>query len=162
LNSGGDNLLAVRVLNPTDEPIDGIRLVETPHRNKAIQNYQPGRSYNIGGIVAPVELLVVPALRISTRLCHTRPRQLEAHGVTCRPFESAGSERNDVILVGDISAHAPHLDHWVELARRIARGSTAIFLRWRSSAATIRLAGFRWRRKGAATRFTTGFTTRSA
>ena len=64
LNPGGDNLLAVRVLNPTDEPIDGIRLVETPHRNKAIQNYQPGRSYNIGGIVAPVELLVVPALRI--------------------------------------------------------------------------------------------------
>ncbi len=58
------NLLAVRVLNPTDQPIDGIRLLETPHRNKAIQNYQPGRSYNIGGIVAPVELLVVPALRI--------------------------------------------------------------------------------------------------
>src|SRR4051812_7758362 len=60
----GDNLLAVRVLNPTDEPIDGIRLVETPHRNKNHKNYQPGRGFNTGGIVAPVELLVVPALRI--------------------------------------------------------------------------------------------------
>ncbi len=31
----GENLLAVRVLNPTEEGIDGIRLAETPHRNKA-------------------------------------------------------------------------------------------------------------------------------
>ena len=65
LKPGDDNLLAVRVLNPTDEPIDGIRLVETPHRNKNSKNYQPGRSFNIGGIVLPVELLVVPALRIA-------------------------------------------------------------------------------------------------
>ena len=65
LHPGAANLLAVRVLNPTDAPIDGIRLLETPHRNKAVHNYQPGRSYNIGGIVAPVELLVVPALRIT-------------------------------------------------------------------------------------------------
>jgi hypothetical protein len=30
------NLLSVRVLNPTHEPIDGIVLSETPHRNKAL------------------------------------------------------------------------------------------------------------------------------
>jgi beta-galactosidase/beta-glucuronidase len=65
LKTGDDNLLAVRVLNPTDDPIDGIRLVETPHRNKSIKNYQPGRGYNTGGIVLPVELLVAPALRIA-------------------------------------------------------------------------------------------------
>jgi len=65
LRPDADNLLAVRVLNPTDEPIDGIRLIETPHRNKNIKNYQPGRGYNLGGIVLPVELLVVPALRVS-------------------------------------------------------------------------------------------------
>jgi beta-galactosidase/beta-glucuronidase len=30
----GDNLLAVRVLNPMDTPIDGMTLEETPHGNK--------------------------------------------------------------------------------------------------------------------------------
>ncbi|MBI2194961.1 MAG: hypothetical protein HYU36_23520 [Planctomycetes bacterium] len=59
------NLLAVRVLNPTDDPIDGIRLSETPHRNKEQKNYQPGRSYNYGGILLPVELQVVPPVRIT-------------------------------------------------------------------------------------------------
>jgi hypothetical protein len=73
LQPGGANLLAVRVLNPTDQPSDGIRLVETPHRNKAIQSYQPGRSYNIGGIVAPVALLLVPALRITDMFAQPDP-----------------------------------------------------------------------------------------
>src|SRR4051812_38494851 len=31
LKADADNLLAVRVLNPTDEPIDGIVLGQTPH-----------------------------------------------------------------------------------------------------------------------------------
>ncbi len=57
------NRLAVRVLNPTHEPIDGIVLNETPHRNKVIP-YSAGASYNHGGIVDSVELLVVPAIRI--------------------------------------------------------------------------------------------------
>src|SRR5262245_2393488 len=64
LKHDGENLLAVRVLNPSDEPIDGIRLQETPHRNKFVKDYQPGRSYNAGGIVLPVTLQVVPAVRI--------------------------------------------------------------------------------------------------
>jgi beta-galactosidase/beta-glucuronidase len=41
LNLDGENLLAVRVLNPSDQPIDGIRLQETPHRNKFVKDYQP-------------------------------------------------------------------------------------------------------------------------
>src|SRR4051794_3016505 len=60
LKPDGDNLLAVRVLNPTDEAIDGIILGQTPHRNKFIRNYQPGRGYNYGGINAPVELVTLP------------------------------------------------------------------------------------------------------
>ena len=60
---GVKNLLAVRVLNPANEPIDGIVLGETPHRNKVIP-YRAGASYNHGGIVDSVELLVVPAVRI--------------------------------------------------------------------------------------------------
>ncbi len=57
------NCLAVRVLNPTHESIDGIVLNQTPHRNKVIP-YSAGGSYNHGGIVDSVELLVVPAVRV--------------------------------------------------------------------------------------------------
>jgi hypothetical protein len=62
---GRENLIAVRVLNPTEEPIDGFLLKEIPHRNKRVKGYQPGASYNYGGIILPVELLIVPALRIT-------------------------------------------------------------------------------------------------
>jgi len=56
------NLLAVRVLNPTHQPIDGIVLNETPHRNKALP-YTSGSAWDQGGIMDSVELLVVPAVR---------------------------------------------------------------------------------------------------
>jgi len=64
------NLLAVRVLNPTNEPIDGIVLAETPHRNKTVPHYVGG-SYNVGGIMESVELLLVPMLRIED--LHVQP-----------------------------------------------------------------------------------------
>ena len=61
---GAPNRLAVRVLNPTAEPIDGIVLVETPHRNKVPAGIGVGGSYNGGGITEPVELFWTPAVRI--------------------------------------------------------------------------------------------------
>lgn len=57
------NLLAVRVLNPTHERIDGITLSETPHRNKALP-YTAGSAWNQGGIVDSVELILCPQVRI--------------------------------------------------------------------------------------------------
>jgi hypothetical protein len=60
---GRANLLAVRVLNPTHEPIDGIVLDETPHRNKALP-YRAGSAWDQGGIIDSVELLATPAVRI--------------------------------------------------------------------------------------------------
>ena len=57
------NRLAVRVLNPTDAPIDGIALGQTPHRNKKV-SYTAGSSFDQGGIVDSVELLAVPAARV--------------------------------------------------------------------------------------------------
>ncbi|HRZ17877.1 MAG TPA: hypothetical protein P5141_09975, partial [Candidatus Hydrogenedentes bacterium] len=58
------NRLAVRVLNPTAEPIDGVVLAETPHRNKAAAGITVGGSYNSGGITEPVEVFWVPAVRV--------------------------------------------------------------------------------------------------
>lgn len=70
LAPGASNLLAVRVLNPTDEPIDGIVLGETPHRNKYVR-LTVGGSYNGGGITESVELILAPRVRIED--VHVQP-----------------------------------------------------------------------------------------
>ncbi len=54
----------MRVLNPKAEPIDGIILNETPHRNKVPAGIGVGGSYNSGGITEPVEVFWTPAVRI--------------------------------------------------------------------------------------------------
>ncbi len=57
------NVLAVRVLNPTEEAIDGIRMSEVPLGRR--QNGTPrDNACNTGGITDAVELDVVPAVRI--------------------------------------------------------------------------------------------------
>ncbi|HEY5909927.1 MAG TPA: sugar-binding domain-containing protein [Verrucomicrobiae bacterium] len=61
---GDSNRIAVRVLNPRAEAIDGIVLAETPHRNKVPAGITAGSSYNSGGITEEVELLWVPSVRI--------------------------------------------------------------------------------------------------
>jgi hypothetical protein len=63
IKPGATNRLAVRVLNPTHTPIDGIVLNQTAHRNKALP-YTSGSAWNQGGIMDSVELLLVPAVRI--------------------------------------------------------------------------------------------------
>lgn len=61
--SGKNNKLTVRVLNPTDERIDGIILGETPHRNKVV-GFRNGSLPDYGGIIESVELLFTPAVHI--------------------------------------------------------------------------------------------------
>ncbi|MBN2022068.1 MAG: hypothetical protein JW809_04680 [Pirellulales bacterium] len=64
IKPGATNRLAVRVLNPTHEPIDGIVLGETAHRNKALP-YGPGSAWNQGGIMDDVELLIAGPVRVA-------------------------------------------------------------------------------------------------
>jgi hypothetical protein len=64
IKPGQTNRLAVRVLNSKAEPIDGIVLIETPHRNKVPAGIGVGGSYNSGGITEPVEVFWTPAVRI--------------------------------------------------------------------------------------------------
>lgn len=70
---GEVNRLAVRVLNPTYERIDGITLAETPHRNKT-HPYSAGSDFNYGGITDSVELLAVPAVRVSDLFARPDPK----------------------------------------------------------------------------------------
>ena len=57
------NRLAVRMLDPSNEPIDGIVLSQTAHRCKVVP-YRAGAGFNHGGIVDSVELLLVPPVRV--------------------------------------------------------------------------------------------------
>ncbi len=70
IHPGSENILSLRVLNSGNERIDGIVLPETPHRNKVVK-FTPGNSYDYGGILSPVELLLTPATRIAS--LHLRP-----------------------------------------------------------------------------------------
>lgn len=67
------NQIAVRVLNPTNEPIEGVRLQETPHTAKTVP-WKPGRVGNFGGITDSVELLVVPAVRVEDLFVRADPK----------------------------------------------------------------------------------------
>jgi len=73
VRTGGENLLAVRVLNPTHERIDGIVLNETPKQARVIP-YHAGAAYNHGGITGSVELLAVPAVRVEDLFAWAEPK----------------------------------------------------------------------------------------
>ncbi len=53
---------------------------------------------------------------------------LKAHGVSGEKFGGAGPSRREIILVGDLSKTGSDAEAWKELARRMARGSTVVFL----------------------------------
>ncbi len=60
-----DNLVAVRVINPSNTPIDGFAIRACPGRNKS-DPWSPGSSYNSGGIQDSVELLLAAPVRIES------------------------------------------------------------------------------------------------
>ena len=64
LQNGTENLLAVRVLNPCDKTIDGLNLMNTPHRNKFMKR-SAGSSLNHGGIWYGVSISAVPAVHVT-------------------------------------------------------------------------------------------------
>jgi hypothetical protein len=72
LKPGMSNLLAVRVLNPAHERIDGIVLRETPQQARVVP-YSAGAAYNHGGVTGSVELLVVPVVRVEDLFAHGDP-----------------------------------------------------------------------------------------
>ena len=63
LKPGMTNRLAVRVLNPTEDGVDGIKRSEIPN-NLRFSPITPGKTYNVGGIVDTVELLATPVVRV--------------------------------------------------------------------------------------------------
>jgi hypothetical protein len=60
-----ENLVAVRLLNPGNTAIDGFVIRECPGRNK-FDPWGPGASYNNGGILDSVELLLAAPVRVES------------------------------------------------------------------------------------------------
>lgn len=66
VKNGRKNLLAVRVINPTDKDIDGLNIQNIPHRNKSLYR-QAGSNLNHGGIWFGVDLTVLPGVHITDK-----------------------------------------------------------------------------------------------
>jgi len=129
---GAANLLAVRVLNPTHEPIDGIVLNETAHRNKAMP-YRSGMAWNQGGILDSVELLVCPAVRVADLF--VRPnwrtgvirvqvtiRNASANPLPCRlELAVAPAAGGETTGVQSLSRELPAGDSRIETELRVER-----------------------------------------
>lgn len=61
-----ENLLTVRVVNPIDKPIDGLNIMNIPHRNKVLTR-TAGSNLNHGGIWYGVTLLSMPAIYVKDK-----------------------------------------------------------------------------------------------
>jgi hypothetical protein len=68
------NRIAVRVLNPTNEPIDGIALPDSVHSGKGYPIASTGIVLNWGGIMDSVELIVAPTVRIENLFVRADPK----------------------------------------------------------------------------------------
>ncbi|MBQ9873456.1 MAG: hypothetical protein IJM30_03240 [Thermoguttaceae bacterium] len=92
--AGETNRLTVRVLNASDEPIDGISMANIPRRNNT-NAIVPGCGYASGGLVDSVELELVPGVRIADE--HLVPNwktgeieaRLEIDNATGAPWKGA-------------------------------------------------------------------------
>lgn len=63
---GEENLLAVRIINPCDRDIDGLNLMNTPHRNKVVKK-SAGSCFNHGGLWYGVSLAVLPKVYVEDK-----------------------------------------------------------------------------------------------
>ena len=96
-----ENRVAVRVLNPKNEPIDGISLMESTVWARGIP-CTPGLALNYGGITDSVELHVVPAVRVTD--LHVVP---DWRFGTALVHASLHSDRNETVSAGLLFSIAP-------------------------------------------------------
>ena len=60
-----ENLVTLRVVNPGNTAVDGMVIRECPGRNR-FDPWSPGSTYNSGGILDSVELLLAPPVRLES------------------------------------------------------------------------------------------------
>jgi hypothetical protein len=118
------NHIAVRVLNVTNEPIDGIALRETAHTAKT-GPWVPGRGGNWGGITDSVELIIAPAFRVEDLFVRPDPKtgivRVQAN------LRNAGKEPvSGHVLFGVAPAAGGETLHAVQVDRSLPPGDTVV------------------------------------
>lgn len=103
IKPGAANLIAVRVLNPGEERIDGMVLAEVPHRNKTAAFFS-GADYDHGGIEDSVELLTSPAVRIAD--IHVRANPATGIISAETSFRNASPSSRKVVIEYTVSPSA--------------------------------------------------------
>lgn len=132
IKPGAKNILAVRVLNPTNEPIDGICLSVIPRRCK-FAPFMAGVLYNDGGIVDSVELLLAPAVRLAdlqvipdpkTGVIHIRTIARNASPQAARghlEFAVAPAASGETLQMAKLDRDLPPGDTLVETDMQVSR-----------------------------------------
>lgn len=124
VRSNASNRLAVRVLNPTDEPIDGFVMDETPRRCK-VMPYRPGAGYNHGGITDSVELFITPAVRVQD--IFARPdTKTGVIRVSANVRNASGKPASGRIVFGVAPAASGETLATHESERKLAPGDTGV------------------------------------
>ena len=97
---GGENLVAVRVLNPTDHDIDGLNITNVPNRNKCMKPWA-GNGNNIGGLMYAVNMHVVPNVYITDIFAqsdiHTGRMSVDLALTNASGADGCGTIRVDVV-----------------------------------------------------------------
>ena len=120
-----ESRLIVRVLNPKNEPIDGIVLGQTPHLSK-VPSFWKGNTHDYGGIIGPVELLPAPSVRVEDLF--VRPDwqtgririQMNARNATKKParrdlqFSVAPASSGGILSIARVEHELPPGDTVIE------------------------------------------------
>lgn len=124
IRAEAENLVAVRLLNPSHEPIDGIVLNETPHRNKVIP-YSGGGSFDHGGLVDSVELIVSPAQRIADLFAQPDPKtgDVRVHAVVDNTAKEGASSQIEFSIAPAMSGETLQT---ISLPRALKPGANTI------------------------------------
>ncbi|NUQ63530.1 MAG: glycoside hydrolase family 2 [Pirellulales bacterium] len=123
---GEKNFISVRVLNPTTEPIDGIRLDQTARRCKVVP-FAAGAIFNHGGITGPVELAWAPQIRVEDLFVIAEPAGDQGKLHLRTTVHNAGSQAGKGALEFTLaSARGGETTSALRLAREFAPGSTTV------------------------------------
>lgn len=123
---GEKNHLAVRVLNPTPEPIDGISLNQTARRCKVVP-FRAGAIFNHGGITGSVEVVWAAPLRLDDLFVTAEPAGNKGIVRLRAVVHNAGSEAKSGALDFTLaSARGGPSTAALHVAREFPSGSTAV------------------------------------
>lgn len=120
------SVLAIRVVIPFPDGVDGLRLGEVAHRNRRVP-FTAGASWNLGGIAGDVELVLVPRVRIDDVWARSTPGHNEVR-VTAELVNTAEEPYEGDLIVTVMPATQGNTLARVRVPVRLETGRSVIDL----------------------------------